>query len=371
MLKLSKKTFYISIIAIIAVISLSVWIIIHSVMGGNTTDSFISKGKLKDIHIGVVQSTQNDNIGYVSFYDKDLNFISEKKLPFGDMGDQTRVPYVSNNNFYIVPLGLGNQKDLKTIVKFDLNTGKYKTFSIKEPAVLMFTVYNNNVYTTNTLNFIGYITRCDTNTGILEEWKKEGVVISSLKCYDDLLYAWGTINENNIDNPYLFIFETKPLKLIKQISLQGCGTQQLDSCKIGDYIYFTNNMDIYGSDLSKTLTRINIKTYEIKNIQLGENSPNQIIQYNNKLYITHCNPLAADLNKITIFDPETGGQKLVEMKNALVQTVRYNNYLYSQDTENLYVYDIKNLKLLKSININKKRASFSSMKFYIGGFFVK
>lgn len=371
MFKFSKKTLLIVIIFIIVILSFSVWGFAHFFINNNTADSFISKEKLNDIHIGVVQSTQSGNIGYISFYDKSLNLISEKKLPFGDMGDETRVPYLSNDCFYIVPLGLGDRKDLKTIVKFDLKTGKYKTFKITEPAALMFTVNNNDVYTTNTLNFIGYITKCDTTTGGLEEWQKQGVIISSLKCYDSLLYAWGTSNENNFDIPYLFIFETKPLRLIKQIPLKGCGTQQLDSCKIGDNIYFTNNMDVDGNEQSKTLTKFNIKTNEIQNIQLQERCPNQIIQYNNKLYITHCNPLFADLNKITIFDPKTGSQQLIEMKNALVQTIRYKNYLYSQDMENLYVYDINSLKLLKSINIDKKRKSFISMKFYIGGIFVK
>lgn len=367
MKRFSKKILSIFIICLIAVISFTVWGAIHR----SSTDSFISKAKLDDIHIGVVQSTQNSNIGYISFYDRSLKLVSEKKLPFGDMGDQTRVPCLSNHSFYIVPLGLGNQKDLETIVKFDLKTGKYRTYKIDEPAVLMFTVNNNDVYTTNTLNFIGYITECDTTTGKLDKWEKEGLVISSLKCYDNLLYAWGTINQNNVNSPNLFIFETKPLKLFKQISLEGCGTQQLDSCKIGDVIYFTNNMDIDGNDQSKILSKFNIKTDKIQNIQLKEQSPNQIIQYNNKLYITHCNPLAADLNKITIFDPQTGNQQLVEMKNALVQTIRFHNYLYSQDTENLYVYDINSLKLIKSININKKRKSLTPMQFYIGGFFVK
>ncbi|MGH4124260.1 MAG: hypothetical protein ACREV6_15145 [Clostridium sp.] len=338
----------------------------------NSSDYFIPNKNLDDIHIGVVQSTQNDNIGYISFYDKSFNFKYEKKLEFGDMGDSTRVPYLSDDNFYTVPLGIGNRKDLKTIVKFDLKTGKYKTFKINQPAVLMFTVNKNDVYTTNTINFDGYISKCDTITGSLQEWKKHGVIISGLKCYDDILYAWGTLNENNIDNPYLFVFETKELKMIKQIPLKECGTQQLDSYKIGDYIYFTNNLDTKGSDSSKTLSKFNIITNEIQNIELRETNPFQIIEHNNKLYITHCNPLTANKNKITVFDPKTGNQQLFEMKNPLVQTIKYKNYLYSQDMHNLYVYNLNTLELLKSININKERKSSLIPKhFYIGGMFVK
>ncbi|QAA33446.1 hypothetical protein [Clostridium manihotivorum] len=332
---------------------------------------FISQSKLPYIHIGVIQSTQNQNIGYVSFYDKNLNLLEEKQLPFGDMGDQTRVPLLSNTSFYSVPLGLGNQKDLKTIIKFDLNTGKYKTIKINQPAILMYTVNKDDVYTTNTINFVGYITKCDTKTGQLQEWKKNGLVIASLKCYDDILYAWGTISENNINTPYLLIFDSKNLKLLKQIPLNQCGTQQLDSCKIGDDIYFTNNLDINGNEGSKTLSKYNTKTEKIDNIELGEIDPNQILLYKDKLYITHCNPLAANLNKITIFDPKTQDQKLVEMENALVQTIRYNNYLYSQDINKLYVYNIDNMNLIKSITINKPRPSSPQSRFYIGGFFVK
>ncbi|MBK1812112.1 hypothetical protein JHL18_15930 [Clostridium sp. YIM B02505] len=333
------------------------------------SNRYIKQRKISDIHIGVVQSTQNENIGYISFYDEKLNFLDEKKLPFGDMGDQTRVPYLSNNNFYIVPLGLGNKKDLKTIVKFDLNTGKYKSFNISQPAVLMFTVNNSDVYTTNTLNFIGHITKCDTTTGKLYEWQKEGVIISSLKCYDDILYAWATISKNNLNTPYLFVFDTKELKLLKQIPLNGCGTQQLDSYKVGNDIYFTNNLDIKGNDQSKILSKFNVKTEKLENIELDEFNPNQIIEYDDKLYITHCNPYSANLNKITIFDPKTGSKKLIEMKSVMVQTIKYKDYLYSQDMQNLYVYDIKNLNLIKKVDINKDRKSYQS-RFYIGGFFV-
>lgn len=78
MKRFSKKILSIFIICLIAVISFTVWGAIHR----SSTDSFISKAKLDDIHIGVVQSTQNSNIGYISFYDTISKACQRKKAAF-------------------------------------------------------------------------------------------------------------------------------------------------------------------------------------------------------------------------------------------------------------------------------------------------
>lgn len=324
---------------------------------------------LKDIHLGIIQTTQNANLSYISFYDASLNFLSEKKIKYGDMGDDTRLPIVAGDSMYVVPLGLGNRKELKIALQFDRETWQYKKISIKQRGTLMFCEEKENLYTTNTFNNQGTITKCNTTTGALETWSMEGVIISSLKCYDGVLYAWGTKPENNADQPYLFIFETNPLKLDKKVSIQESGSCQYASLKKGDDIYFTNNYTAFQEREGNILSKYNIKTDQIENIPLKESSPYQIFEYNSKLYITHCDPLFHQGNKITIYDCQSGSQTLVTMENTLVQSELHGDLLYSRDDKSLYVYDINTLKLKKKKNIEITRKG-SHMLFRIVGFFI-
>ncbi|WFR58950.1 hypothetical protein QA584_07670 [Anaerocolumna sp. AGMB13025] len=321
------------------------------------------------IHIGIVQTTQNSNLSYISFYDSSLNFLSEKKIKYGDMGDDTRLPLVTNDSVYVVPLGLGNRKELKIALKFNKETWQYKKLPINQQGTLMFCVEKENLYTTNTFNNQGTITKCNTITKDLETWSMEGVIISSLKCYDGVLYAWGTQSENNVDQPYLFLFDTNPLKLSKKISIEKSGSYQYASFKKGSDIYFTNNYTTYQEREGNILSKYNMKTGIIENILLGGNSPYQIFEYKDKLYITHCDPLFHQGNKITVYDCQTGSQTLVTMENTLVQCELYEDLLYSRDDQSLYVYDMNTLKLIEKKNIEIPRKE-ANMHFRIVGFFI-
>lgn len=323
----------------------------------------------KNAHLGVVQTTQNANLSYISFFDASLNFVGEKKIEYGDMGDDTRLPLVNGDSMYTVPLGLGNSKELKIALQFDRETWKYKTLPIKQQGTLMFCVENENLFTTNTFNNQGTVTKCNTKTGALETWSMDGVIMSSLNCYDGILYAWGTQPENNADQPYLFIFETSHLKLIKKISIENSGSCQYASIKKGDYIYFSNNYTAFQEQQGNILSRYNIKTDSIENIRLNDSSPYQIFEYKDKLYITHCNPMFHRGNKITIYDCRTGTQTLVTMKNTLVQSELQGDLLYSRDDKNLYIYDINTLELKNKKNIDIPRRE-DDMLFRTVGFFI-
>ncbi len=324
---------------------------------------------MKDVHLGVVQTTQNANQSYISFYDASFKFLSEKKIKYGDMGDDTRLPIVAGDSMYTVPLGLGNRKELKIALQFDRKTWQYKTLPIQQQGTLMFCVEKENLYTTNTFNNQGTVTKCNTTTEALETWSTEGVIMSSLNCFDGVLYAWGTQNENNADKPYLFIFETKPLKLIRKVSIQESGSCQYASFKKGDDIYFSNNYTTFQEREGNILSKYNTKTGKIVNIPLKDTSPYQIFEYKNKLYITHCDPMFHRGNKITIYDYQTGSQTLVTMKNILVQSELHGELLYSRDDKNLYIYDINTFELKKKINIGMPRSK-SNIHFRTVGFFI-
>lgn len=358
----------IKIIRTLCVLSFTVLLTSCKGFSGNTVKE-VKADAFKDIHLGVIQTTQNANLSYISFYDTALNYLGEKKIKYGDIGDDTRLPIVDGDSMYTVPLGLGNQKELKIALQFDRKTWQYKTLSIQQQGTLMFCVDSKNIYTTNNFNNQGFITQCSIATGALEKWQAAGVIMTGLSCYDGVLYAWGTQPENNADQPYLFIFKTNPLKLIQKLSITGSGSCQYASCKKGDNIYFSNNYTAFQEEEGNILSKYNLKTNKIENITLKDRAPYQIFEYKEKLYITHCNPMFHRGNKITVYDLKTGSQKLVTMENVLVQSAPHGEYLYSRDDKSLYVYDINTLKLIKKKDIYIPRQE-ANMNFRIVGFFI-
>lgn len=326
----------------------------------------------KGFHIGVIQTTQQKNLSYITYYDESLNTLGEQKIKYGDMCySGHRAPIVCDDYTYTVPLGLGNERALKIAGQLNMKTGEYKTFDIKQNATYSFYADEKNIYTFTGINGSGIITKCSIATGKLQKWKESKVIINTIHSYDEKLYCWGTIFNDNVNMPYLFIFDIDQLKLIKKINIEPSGSMQYDSLKRGDYIYFTNSHDSSDRD-NNILSKLNIKTYDVEDIVLENKSPNQIFEYEGKLIITHSNPILRKLkkgNEITIFDPDTQEEQLITLDSVLAQCSLYKDKLYSHDGEYLYIYDLKNnFKLIKKVKISIDRKS--SMKFFIGGFFI-
>lgn len=324
----------------------------------------------EDFHIAVIETTEQDNDSYITFYNKDLKKIGSQNIKMGSMGSYFDLPRIYGSNMYVIPKGIGSEKDLTVIMEYNLETGKYKTYNIGQPGMNSFAVNDNAIYTVNTLNYNSIISRYDIASGNLRTITIEQVYIGRLDLYDETLFAFGDIKEDDGLKSYLYLIDTKNFKMIDTIDISKCGTSQNYSTKIGDYIYFTSQTDTYdqGSD---TLTKFNIKDKMISIIKLQELYPFQILNYRDKLIISHFNLVQAQGNIITMFDPITNEQKVLNLENNLAQILIKDDKLYSMDGDFLYVYSIsdKDFKLLNRIDIHTMKKS--SKYFYLAGFFTK
>ena len=327
----------------------------------------------KDFNIAIVETTEQINESYLTFYNEDLKKIGAQKIELGSMGSSFDLPRVYDKNMYVIPKGIGNAKELSVIMEYNMETGNYKTYDIKQHNINSFSVDDTSIYTVNTLNYNSIISCYNKSSGKVKTISIEKVYIERIDLYDDTIYAFGMLNDNQGIKSYLYLIDTKNFEIADKIDISESGIGQYYSNKIEDNLYFTNQteMSFRAEKPSKTLSKLNIKDKTISNIQLKEEFPFQILKYKNKLIISHYDLVQIKGNKITIYDPKTNEQKVVTLENELAQIHIKDDKLYSMDRDYLYVYSINDteFKLINKVDIHTKRES--KTFYYLSGFIVK
>ncbi|SCL85986.1 hypothetical protein [Sporanaerobacter sp. PP17-6a] len=321
-----------------------------------------------NLHMGIIETTGQSNETYLTLLDQNLKIIKREKIELGSMGSPFDLPRIFNGSMYVVPKGLIT-KDLTVVFEYGLSNGNTNTYDVKQHNINTFAVDENFLYTANTLNMSSIITKCNKSTNKLETLNINNVYISRLDAYDNTLYAFGEeMNDEPAHKSFLYLIDPVSLKINDIIDITECGTGQYYSLKINDKIYFTNQYDIDGNPGYK-LSVFDINNKKAENYELKSPFPYQIFEYNNKLLISHYDLVQNRGNDLTIFDPTDHLQKLTTFKNSIGQIYVFGNTLYSADLENLYVYNLENFKLEKTIDIYSKRNE--KMFFYFSSFFIK
>jgi hypothetical protein len=321
-----------------------------------------------DFDIAVIESTEQDNISNLTFYNKELEKTRTQEIKLGSMGSPMDIPRIYDKYMYVVPQGIGNQKELTVILEYDMETDKYKTYDMKQHVINSFAVNGKSIYSVNTVNDVSIISWFDKSSGNVKTISKKSIYISNLNLYGDTLYAFAMEKANNVTKSYLYLIDTKSFTITDTIDISGGG--QNYSTKIGDYFYFTNQVDKHGQ-ASNILTKLNIKDKTILDIKLKDKFPLQILNYNDKLVISHFDRLQRIGNTITIYDPKTNEQQSVTLECSLEQIFIKDDKLYSMGEDYLCIYSINNsnFKLLNKANVNTKKGN--EYFYYLSGFFAK
>lgn len=346
----------------VAILLVFLWWYINQMKGTERFD--------QDFSLAVIETTEQSNQSILTFYDHDLVKVGTQKINLGGMGSSFDLPRVYRQKMYVIPKGLGNQKDLTVVLEYDLATGSYQTYDMKQPGMNSFAVNERAIYTANTLNNASIINRYDKSSGSLKTISKEGIYSGRIDLYDDTLYVFAMSKDNAGVKSYLYRIDTPSFTITDILDISSSGTGQNDSLQIGDDLYFTNQNELSGQG-SDHLSKFNRKDKTLVNIQLTEKYPFQILPYKDQLIISHYDLVQLQGNKITIYDPKTGAQQVVALENSLAQIFIQGDQLYARDGEYLYVYGIVGtaFKLIKKVDIYTQRENRTF--FYLSGFFMK
>jgi hypothetical protein len=328
----------------------------------------VEEGFNKDFDIAVIESTEQDNISNLTFYNKELKKTGTQEIKLGSMGSPMDLPRIYDKYMYVVPQGIGNQKELTVILEYNMETGKYKTYDMKQHAINSFAVNDKSIYSVNDVNDESIISWFDKSSGNVKTISKKAIYISNLNLYDDTLYAFAMEKVQNGTKSYLYLIDTKSFMITDTIDISAGG--QNYSTKIGDDFYFTNQLDKH-DQASNILTKFNIKDKTILDIKLKDKFPLQILNYKDKLIISHFDRMQRKGNTITIYDPKTNEQQNVTLESNLEQIFIKDDKLYSMGEDYVYIYSINNstFKLLNKADVRTKRGD--KYYYYLSGLFAK
>jgi len=328
----------------------------------------VAKGFNKYFDMAVIETTGEANLSNLTFYNKELKKIGTQEIKLGSMGSPMDIPRIYDKYMYVVPQGIGNQKELTVILEFNMETGKYKTYDMKQNAIYSFAVNDKSIYSANYINGESIISWFDKSSAKVKTISKKTICICNLNLYEDTLYAFAIEKTNNGGKYYLYLIDTKIFMIKDTINISGGG--QNYSTKIGDDLYFTNQTDEH-DQVSTMLTKFNIKDKTILDINLKEKFPHQILNYKDKLIISHFDQTERKGNTITIYDPKTKKQQKVTLVSTLEQIFIKDDKLYSLGDDYLYVYSINNstFKLLNKTDVRTKKGD--KEYYYLSGLFAK
>ncbi len=324
--------------------------------------------------LGVIETTGQDNKSFLTFYDKALIKQDTLELPFGSMGSYFDLPKVQDHYLYIVPRGIASIKDLSIVLEVDLSAGKYKTYDMKQPQINSFCVDDDYVYSVNTLNHQSIISQYNKTDEVLNTLEIGKIFIGKIDRYQDKLYAFGFGDDGmGSMQSYLYIIDPIQLTIEMEIDLTEEGQDQLGTISIQNNLYFTNALKYNqnrGEIPSTNLSQLDTKQHSITSISLQSTYPFQILEHQEKLYISHYNLVQGKGNQLSVYDPALKITEIHDFQHHLAQISIHDGHIYITDGEKLYTYIIEadTFRKVKEIDIYTKRHE--NNHYYISGFFV-
>ena len=327
---------------------------------------YIKKTRDKPCY-GIIKTTSQENKSFILFYDNNLQEVGREKIKYGSMGDGFSLPIIYDKSMYIVPKGIGTSKELTFIMEYNLNTGNIVKYNTGLQNMNSITITQDFVYGVNTLNFNSNIVKCNKNTRELLTKTIEKTYINYMEVYRGKLYAFARVGENTGMKNYLYVFDANNLDLLNKIDITSIGIGQESTLMQKNKLFFTTLYEIgdYEDQPSNKLSILNIESYQIKSYELREKYPYQIIDFNDKLLITHFDPVTRIGNKISILDLQTYDSNIIELEHNIQQIEKSDDTFIILGDEKLFIYD-RNFKLIDSINIDMGN---EPIYYYITGFF--
>lgn len=343
-------------------------IFILSILCGCSEVSFIVQNS--NYRYGVIETTGQENRSYISFYDANLKKIGEKSIKYGSMGDGFSLPIVFDNHMFIVPKGIYHKKELTFVMSYDLFKGKVEKYNTGLQNMNNISVDEDNVYSVNTMNNITSIVKYNRKTQDLSKKEMPEVYIGYIEIYGNKLFAFGEGEEAGKIKSYLYIFDSNTLDILEKVDISNIGFGQYYTVMKGDKLYFPTSFSIEATDGLPTnkLSEYNHETGQIITYTLKENYPFQIMEYEDKLLITHFDPVAVKGNKVSIFDVKDGSSDVIEFNHNIEQLELDGENVIILGDGYLYKYDSK-FSLINSTKVINDRDS--NCYYYTTGFFKR
>lgn len=352
------KKFFSCLILLIILINLSACI-------PSTKKHIASDTKIK---LGIIETTGYKNQSYIHFFDENLNFLYREENQYASLSEPFDYPIFKNGDLFTIPKGEFEKRKETCILKYDIQADTYKEFDVGLRSMNRLAVSENYVFGVNTINGISTIARCSINSSSPNLYSKTftGIYIQEIVVLEDELYAILSSDEQEL---YLAKFSKDSLEVLEKYDISQYGSP----CNLVEFegkIYISNQYrDALTAELSSLITIFDKNTKTFSQIDLQENSPNNLLVMQDALFVSHFDRVQAQGNKVSIINLRTNGCETHTLNHPVKQIATDGNYLYVLGDKIIYKYVYKNEGLIE-VNHKEMTKNSSQTFFYVTSFFL-
>lgn len=315
------------------------------------------------VDFGLVVTTAQDYDSRIMWFDKDLNLQSEQHLKYAMLGDTFTSPKDSEGKLYLIPQGLGDRKDTRKVISIDKETLTIEEYPFQNIALNDTAVIGEHVYAVNTLNGDSYLESFNVGTKESNTIKIDQIYMDPIIAAGDKLFTFSVqFDVTNPETPErqkvtMRVYSSE-LQLLKTIDISEYGIPTSKYLEDDTSLYVTVSYSAEDSPVSKIL-KINKQTYEIEEISLEEEYPFDIYQYDNKLLITHYDPVQISGSKVSFLDDE-GKETYTDLGVPLTSTGIIGDKFVVANNSGIRLYSLPDFELLKEYELSIDERSYVS-----------
>lgn len=324
---------------------------------------------IQKAEIGVIETTGYKNKSYIHFFDSDLNFLYKEENNYASLSDSWDDAICRNYILFSIPKGIFGKQDEKCIVEYNIKTDKYEEYDMNLYSMNELAASNNYIFGVNTINSISTISRKTIGQSekapLIKEFPDE-YIFEMIVLDENLYYFSSSVKDDSIHFKHLSIDN---LSILEDFDITEYGSPA-DMLQVGTDIYFTNQYTGTDSEIpSKMITVFDSKKKTFSQIELSENSPNDILKYNDLLIVSHYDRVQAAGNKITIYSLSNNRiERVIDLNHDAVQCIINDNFLYVLGHESVSKFLIEDNDL-KEINTSRVDMKNGKTYFYLSSLF--
>lgn len=305
--------------------------------------------------LGVVETSPNVYLSQVLWFDKDLNPLSSTQYSYAMLGSPFYSPIYQNGKIYLIPEGLGNQKDSKKVISFSQKDWHIEEYPFQNIGLNHIAVIDEFVYAVSTVNGLNSIERWDTvgkQSKVIEE--KDLYCPAIFSCGDYLLAYSMALEQSRF---YLDIYD-KDLNRVKREDVSEIGFCANSCCEDDNFFYLPINNSIDEQEIGKIL-KINKRSFFLEVIDLPYAMPKDIYLYQEGFLISHFNPVTLEGTKLCLYDKKGKLIQEHDLGMELQLTAMAKDHFYVANEEKISAFTLPNFSLIHEREINRTNVNVS------------
>ena len=320
------------------------------------------------------------NYSTLIYYDKNFKEVFRQDISEGNICDSANPPIIYKDKVYVAPWGGGFWANgaVDEVLEISRITGKQKKYKTGQKRVWGMAVTEVYIFTVSHSKSAVFA-RTSKKDGSVQELEYKNASSRQLDVYDQYLYCFiESEDEQGLLHTRCCILNIDTMEEVKSFDITDYGKAPEYTYMKDGILYMPINSTSEDEDCG-LLLMYDIETEELDSVDLGHEMPCQILEYAEKLVVTHTDLHYSDKGEhsVSIYDPEKGNLENYTVESALDQAFIKDGLLYALDTQeqSIFIYDMdgsgEELELKGNYKLKSKDSIFSLYRYYTGGFFMR